>query len=134
MSLTHDRNTPYRSRDFITLPIEANTTIFAGSLVAVNAAGNAVPGSTATTIKAVGRSEQYVVNNPGAAGAQTVTVRRGVFKFANDSADPVAVANLLANCYITDDQTVAATSATNTKSVAGKVIEVDSDGVWVEIY
>ena len=37
------------------------------------------------------------------------------------------------DCYIVDDQTVAKTNGTNTRSVAGKIIAVDADGVWVKI-
>jgi hypothetical protein len=37
------------------------------------------------------------------------------------------------DCYLVDDQTVAKTSATNTRSVAGKIVDVDSQGVWVKL-
>ncbi len=131
--LTKDRNTPAKEGRQQVYPVAANTTIFAGALVAIDAAGNAVPGSAATTLKAAGRAEENVVNNPGAAGAKFVLVRRGVFKFANDGVDPVAAANILTNCYIVDDQTVAATSGNNTRSVAGTVLEVEADGVWVAV-
>ena len=61
-------------------------------------------------------------------------VRRGVFQFQNSSAgDLIALANLGADCYIVDDQTVALTNGTNTRSVAGKIRDVDAGGVWVEI-
>jgi hypothetical protein len=35
-------------------------------------------------------------------------------------------------CYLVDDQTVAKTDGTNTRSPAGFVRDVDADGVWVE--
>ena len=133
MALSKDRNTHMSAGEFLTFPVEADTTIYAGALVAVNANGNAVPGSTATTLKAAGRAEHQVVNNPGTAGAQVVTVRRGVFQFANHGADAVGAAHLLTTCYIVDDQTVAATSGGDTRSAAGKVLAVDTHGVWVEI-
>ena len=34
--------------------------------------------------------------------------------------------------YIVDDETVAKTDGTATRSAAGKVVGLDSDGVWVE--
>jgi hypothetical protein len=34
---------------------------------------------------------------------------------------------------VVDDQTVAKTNGSSTRSVAGIVRQVDSDGVWVEI-
>lgn len=132
-ALTKDRNTPSRTGKTLILPVAANTQIFAGAIVAVNASGNAVPGSAATTLKAAGRSEENVNNNPGAAGAQTVKVERGVFKFDNSATDPVTAAQILSTCYIVDDHTVAATNGTNTLSAAGKVLDVETDGVWIEI-
>lgn len=133
MALNRDRNTPERSGDLLTLPVAANTVIYAGALVAVNTAGYAAPGATAADLKAAGRAERQVVNNPGAAGDQLVSVKRGVFRFRNSDADPVAQANVSGDCYIVDDQTVAATSGTNTRSKAGKVLEIEAGGVWVEI-
>lgn len=131
-ALTKDRNTPEKSGDFLVLPVEANTVIYAGSLVALNAAGNVVPGSTATGLKVAGRAEEYVNNNPGTAGEKTVKILRGIFRYANSGTDSVTAANLLEDCYIVDDQTVARTHGTNTRSKAGKVLGVDSDGVWVD--
>ncbi|SMF86270.1 hypothetical protein SAMN06265365_1873, partial [Tistlia consotensis] len=55
------------------------------------------------------------------------------FRFANAAADPVDLADVNTDCFIVDDQTVAATNGTNTRSVAGKVRDVDQLGVWVEI-
>lgn len=45
----------------------------------------------------------------------------------------VAQADVGADCYVVDDQTVARTSATNTRSRAGIVVAVEPDGVWVQI-
>ncbi len=133
MPLAADRNTPRREGDLLALPVAAGVKIYAGALVAVNAAGYAVPGSTAANLKAAGRAEGQVDNTGGVDGAQTVTVRRGVFKWANAGADPVGQAHVLSDCYIVDDQTVAATDGAGTRSKAGKVLGVDVNGVWVEI-
>lgn len=129
-ALTRDRNTPEREGALLVLPMAAATTIYAGSLVVINAAGYAAPGSTALNLKAAGRAEEYRANS-GAAGENGIKVRRGVFKFANADADPVVA--LLSTCYIVDDQTVAASSGTNSRSAAGKVLAIEADGVWVEI-
>jgi hypothetical protein len=129
-ALTRDRNTPEKEGKLLALPMAAATTIYAGSLVVINAAGYAAPGSTATTLRAAGRAEEHRVNS-GNNGDVVINVRRGVFKFANATADPVTA--LLSTCYIVDDQTVAATNGTNTRSAAGKVLTIDTDGVWVEI-
>ena len=56
----------------------------------------------------------------------------GVFRYANSAAgDLIATADIGTVCYIVDDQTVAKTSATATRSPAGIVEDVDANGVWV---
>ncbi|MDZ4042907.1 MAG: hypothetical protein U1D96_05355 [Eubacteriales bacterium] len=133
MPLTADRNTLRREGDILALGVAANVKIHAGALVVANAAGFAAPGSTALGLKAVGRAESQADNTGGANGAVTVEVLRGVFKFKNAAADPVGLTHLLDDCYIVDDESVAATSGTATRSRAGKVLGIDPDGVWVEI-
>ena len=132
-ALTADRKTPARDGDLVSHPVAATTRIYAGALVALDRSGNAVPGATSTTLTAVGRAEDNIDNSAGLAGALNVTVRRGVFRYDNEATDLVARANIGANCYIVDDATVAKTNGTGTRSVAGKIVDVDSDGVWVEI-
>ncbi len=134
MALSADRNTPMKDGELISVPMATNTTIYAGSLVVANGSGYAAPGSTATTLTALGRAEERKTNS-GANGAASILVRRGaVFKFKNSGTDPVVQATLGKTCYIVDDETVSATNAGgNTQSAAGKVVGIDADGVWVEI-
>ena len=112
-------------------PVKGATTIHQGALVVMDA-GVAVPGRTALNLTTVGVAETTVVN-AGADGAKTVQTKRGCFKFANLGADPVVAADIQKDCYIADDQTVAKTSGTNTRSIAGKVVAVESDGVFVRV-
>jgi hypothetical protein len=132
MALTKDRNTPLRDGNDVVHPVGAAKKIYAGSLVVLNATGYSEPGSTATTLTAVGRAEEQVDNSAGADGALSITVRRGIFRFANH-VDAVTRTEIGKSCYIVDDQTVAKTDGTGTRSVAGKVIDLDSSGVWVEV-
>jgi len=132
MALNKDRNTPTRDGTDVVHPVAAAKKIYAGALVVLNATGYAEPGSTATTLTAAGRAEAQVDNSSGADGALTITVRRGVFRFSNH-ADAVTRTEIGKSCYIVDDQTVAKTSGTSTRSVAGKVIDLDTSGVWVEV-
>lgn len=133
VALTADRDT--KRRDITTHhdPVKAGAVIYAGALVALDANGWLVPGATATTLKARGRAEERVDNTGGADGAVIARVATGVFRFANLGADPVARADIGNDCFIVDDQTVAKTNGTNTRSKAGRVVELDSAGVWVEI-
>lgn len=112
-------------------PMKGATTIHQGGLVVMDT-GLAVPGRTATGLIAIGVAQQTVVNS-GADGAKKVPTERGCFKFANLGADAVTAADIGKDCYIVDDQTVAKTSGTNTRSIAGKVIEVEADGVFVRV-
>jgi hypothetical protein len=133
MALAKDRNTPHKDAELVVLPIAANVKVFAGALVAASATGYVTPGATATTLTYLGRAEEFVDNTGGAAGAKTVRVRRGkAFKWKNSAGDAVTQAELGKTCYIEDDETVSKTNAGgNTQSAAGKVVQVDADGVWV---
>lgn len=131
---TADRNTPYRTAEDFEFPVAASTKIFAGALVCINSSSLATKGATATGLKCVGIARDQADNSAGAASAIRVKVRRGCFRFANSaSADLIALADVGADCYIVDDQTVAKTSGSSTRSIAGKIRDVDSVGVWVEI-
>lgn len=131
-ALVADRNTPMKDGKLISVPLAAGVKIFAGSLVAANAAGLATPGATAATLTYLGRAEEQIDNTSGAASAKSVLVRKGeAFKFANLAADPVTQASMGKVCYIADDQTVALTNGGATRSAAGTVIGVEADGVWV---
>jgi len=130
--LAADRNTQRRDGDAVNLPVAASVKIFGGALVATDANGRVTPGAVATTLKGAGRAEALADNSSGAAGAINVQVRKGVFKFANSPGDAIAAADIGNDCYIEDDQTVSKTDGTATRSVAGKIFAVDSDGVWVK--
>lgn len=130
--MTTDRNTPMRDGEVVSLGVAASKRIYAGALVARDAGGYATPGATATGLVGIGRAEARADNTSGADGDMSVEVRKGVFQFANSQGgDAITTADIGADCYIVDDQTVARTDGTGTRSVAGKVFDVDSGGVWV---
>ncbi len=134
-ALTSDRNTPERlGLDFVD-PVAAGAKIFAGALVVLDAAGNAAPAATATGLTARGVAQEQVDNSGGGAGDLTVRTRAGIFPFANDGS--VSRADIGGTAWIVDDQTVANndgdTGAGPTRSVAGTIVDVNADGVWVRI-
>ncbi len=151
-ALTSSRNTPEMADGgrIRVLAVEANTTIYLGSMVAVNANGNAVPASATTTtanaLKVIGRAEyvvggipgQNAVNNPGAAGAIQIAVRKGVFMYAQDSS--VTTASVGSPCFAVDDNTVSANdrasgAAVQQYSAAGQVVAIDPSGeAWVDFW
>ena len=133
-TLTVDRNTPLRDAVEFVFPVAAATKLFAGSLVCLNAAGFLTKGAVSTTLKTVGVCQQTADNTAGANAAISGKVRRGCYRFANSTAgDLIALVDVGTSCYVVDDQTVAKTNGGATRSIAGIVRDVDSDGVWVEI-
>ncbi len=129
VALTADRNTRLRLGDSRVEPVAAAVKIFGGSLVMRNAAGYLTKGATATGCVGVGRAEALVDNTAGAAGALSVEYRLGSFLFANLAGDLVTIADVGRPCFIADDQTVARTDATATRSRAGIVDAVEATGV-----
>lgn len=133
-ALAADRNTPERLDPRLRVfPMGANKTIFAGALVVLHTDGNAEAATTATSKVCVGIATQSKVNG-AVAGAESIETKRGLFRFANSAAgDAIARADIGATCYLVDDQTVAKTNGSSTRSAAGIVRDVDAQGVWVEI-
>lgn len=129
---TTPRDTPLVTTGSVARDVAAATRILAGTIVCLSAAGYAVPGTTATTLVADGRAEDTVDNLTGAAGDQKVLVRKGTFRFANSaSTDLIGRTEIGKTVYLVDNQTVAKTDGGGTRSVAGKVFNVDAQGVWV---
>ncbi len=139
VALTKYRNTPRMGEGvhptYLSLPVSDNLKIHNGALVALFF-GFAVPASTALGIICVGKAEETADNTkPGHfSGAVSVLVRQGVFKWENSAeADAITFAEVGTYCYAVDDQTVAKTDGGSTRSRAGLVIQVDPDGVWVQV-
>jgi len=129
---TADINTPYKDGELIGVPVAGGALIHAGALVCANANGLVVEGKTEADLTYLGRAEQYIDNTAGADGAIVLQVRRGVmFQWANAADDPITQASVGKLCYVEDNQTVAKTNGTNTRSAAGVVFALDSNGVWV---
>lgn len=133
-ALAKDRNTPRFDGDVGSYPVLASAKIYAGSIVVLDSSGWAKPAVTATGLKCAGRAEAQVDNSAGGNGDLDVKVRYGVFRFANSAAaDEITQAEVGSNAFIVDDQTVAKTDGTSTRSVAGRIEQVDDLGVWVRM-
>ena len=132
MALAADRNTPRAEGDVKSLQMSASL-IYAGSIVCRNATGYATKGAVSTTLIGVGRAEERVDNSGGSAGDKRINVRPGIFRFGNSaSGDLITIADIGKPAYVVDDQTVAKTSGSSTRSIAGFIHGVDEVGVWVE--
>jgi len=129
-ALTQDRDTQQREGIDFEYPVAANAKIYAGSIVNRNSSGYAKPGSDTASEVFLGIAQEQVDNAGGANGAKSVVVRRkGVFELA---ASGMAITDIGAAVYVSDDQTVAKTT---TNSVAcGKIAGFRSaTSVWVDI-
>ena len=132
-ALAAPRNTVARSGDLIEPPVKASTKIWQGGMVAIDAAGYAVPAGATAAHKVLGRAEDTFDNSSGANAAIKARVSKGVFRWNNSaSGDLIALTDIGASCYVVDDNTVAKTSDTGARPVAGIIFDVDADGVWVK--
>jgi hypothetical protein len=107
---------------------------YIGALAVPDSAGNVKPAVTATGLIPAGVFIAQVDNSTGGAAAVTATVQPGTFRFANSAAaDAITKAEIGDTCYIVDDQTVAKTTDSATRSAAGQIVDVDTSGVWVRV-
>jgi hypothetical protein len=107
-------------------PVAAATTIFNGSLVALDASGNAIPAVPAGTVMR-GVATAKADNSSGAAGDASVPIERGPFLVTNDGS--IDRTHIGTDVFVVDDNTVGDAGTL----VAGKCLDVVSDGVVVEI-
>ena len=123
MPLTKDRNSAFRTGERFEFPAAAATKFFAGGMAAINSSGLCVKASASTGLNIRGIIEEQADNLLGLASAINVKVRTG--------SNTITKANIGSKCYAEDDQTVG--NSSTGKSVAGIVMDVDSDGVWVDV-
>jgi hypothetical protein len=112
-------------------PVAAATKILAGVLLALDGSNNLVNGTEAAARRIVGWSNDEVDNSGGSAGDLTAKVNVGIVQLVNSGTNAVTNAHIGKVCFIEDNQTVASVAGTNSV-VAGRVLLVDGDGVWVK--
>ena len=130
-------NTPARTGLKSSFGVYANVIIYAGTMVALNSSGYAVPAANASGYQVVGRASKTVdnrVNNPtvasGATDAQKIEVERGVFGWAVGN---VTIASIGAVIYVSDDNTVT-TTAGSYATIAGILLDVSGGYAWVDTF
>jgi hypothetical protein len=131
-ALTRDRATPYREGIEVEYLVAANTKIYAGSLVCVNAAGYAVPAADTSGYRFAGVALEQVDNSSGSGGGMNVRVRRaGVFEFDAGSITQDMVG---APMYATDDHTFDdVAGSTNSIKVGLLTKFVSATKGWIDI-
>lgn len=130
-ALTEARDTPQRTGYAVVLGVASNETLWVGAMVAMNSGGYAVPASDATALKVIGRANATVVGGT-TDGATSATVARGIFRWVNG--DTFTTADVGSLAFVEDDQTVQKAAAATYDIIAGVIVDVDSEGVWVDTY
>ena len=125
--LTKNRMTPQYAPGERTMvdPVAAAANIFEGAMVALDAAGNAGP-ATSASAKMRGVAEYAANNSSGVAGVASVGTKNGAFKFHQTG---LTRADLETDVHVIDDQTVGGAGP----CVAGKLVQLEGEFAWVEI-
>jgi hypothetical protein len=134
MALNADRNTPRAEGARRVGPLLAGVAVFGGALVMRNAAGYVTKGQTALGLVGIGVARERKTGGAGNGDASLV-YEPGLWWFKNASAaDLITIAELGEMCFAIDDEQVAKTNGTNTRSPAGFVEAVDDTlGVLVRL-
>lgn len=137
MALTGNVARETHSHLRVTLPVKANAVLYYGAAAVIDG-GFLAPARTATGLVTAGVVDQDnnrpVDNTGGADGAISCSVRKDIFGFRNsEDDDEITNEDHGKLCYWVDDETVALTSATNTRSVAGRILCVKRGWVFVDL-
>lgn len=143
MALSAPKKITTRDGRFNQYGVKSGVTIYGGAMAmlasgylraarvgqGVDAAAQAVD---AALCQVVGYVEENIVGG-AADGTVKASVRTGVLIVKNYGTDPVTIADIGKDVYVFDDETIARTSATNTRPKAGKLINLDGDGAHVRV-
>lgn len=113
----------------LSLPAKAGVMLQEATMAAINADGYAEPATAASGLIIAGCVQKYCDNRNGEDGGQRVNVKRGTFVWENDGT--IKETDILKPCYIKDKVTVTITA--DGSSMAGIILEVEPDGVTVDM-
>lgn len=111
--------------------VAANAVFWHGAIVAVNAAGYAVPATDTAALKVIGICWGTTVNNTGGAnGALVIDVAEGDFEMVN-AGGAVTQASFLKAVYIATDNEVTTAAVAANDIVAGIGVDITATTVVV---
>lgn len=114
-------------------PVLADAIIHQGAIVVLNSSGYAKPAVTGTGLIAVGVARESVDATGLSSGDVRVEVEEMIADMANSAGgDEITIAELGDVCWLVDDQTVAKTSNSGARSVAGYVRKIEGGRIWVQ--
>lgn len=129
--LDRDRATPYREGVEMEFDVFDQTIIFAGSLVAANDEGYAVPATDRPNYRLLGVALEQVDNTKGFSGAKRIRLRRnGAFRFNSSDLKKRTIGYPV---YIVNDHTVGPPWKTDFEVRAGILVGLDGDAAWIDI-
>lgn len=130
-ALTADRQTVSKLTGIKSYPVLTGTTIYKGAIVAINAAGYAIPATDTAGLVVVGIADEKVVNS-GASGS--VLIRVLYDRLFLLPATSITQAMVGTNMVVVDDATVDDAAGATNDIVVGKLIEyVSATEGWVLI-
>lgn len=104
------------------IPVAASTALVLGACI-TTLAGYGINAAGAIGHRVVGVCTKTTDNSSGAAGDKTAPYRTGAFAFENSAAgDAIAQADVGSQAYLVDNNTVAKTSNSNARSIAGTIV------------
>ncbi len=131
--LAADKALEYTDGVELAFPVINADVIYGGSLVAVNAAGHALPGSDTAGLIFEGVALERADNSLGNAGDISVRLRRrGLVKVTMGTA--ISQANVGDNVFLVDDETVDLAANTTHDIFCGIIAGyIDSTHAWIDI-
>lgn len=116
---------------FSYMQVTSGTVIYAGALVAVDTnTGYAVNAADTEGLRVIGVA-QAQVDQRIYDSTKRLLVKRGVFCFANPGSFTTAAVGDWA--YVLDNQSVVPIASATNDILAGRIVEVDTRGVWVNV-
>jgi hypothetical protein len=134
-ALSEAVSTPFRA-GVATGYLQASNVVYGGAIAAISTAtGKIVPATDSTaSMMVVGcvrqTSDNGGINAANYSATRKVPATRGVFRW--DNGDSYTAADVGQVCYIEDDHTVQKAASATYDIPVGIIVEVDSDGVWVD--
>ncbi|MCF6174824.1 MAG: hypothetical protein L3J71_03550 [Victivallaceae bacterium] len=126
-ALTENRSTEKRLGFGLAPLVKDAAVIYCGSMVAIDkTTGEAEPAADAANLVVKGRANEYIDNTDDGLRVQ---IEVGIFCWENSAGNAVTDTDLI--CYVEDDQTVSSDPGDNAV-IAGVVVDIDDDGVWVD--
>jgi len=105
--------------------VNSSATLYVGAMANMNSSGELVDAGDTASQVCVGNVQFYDSTTKKA------IVRRGIFKYLINSTN-LTDADVGTNATVKDNQTLSKASVTTNDVSAGRIVKVESDGVWVD--